>query len=126
MTVCDDAGCCFPDEFAALIEEVKGCCGAKVFAQPSDALGMAAACAVEAIKAGADGVKTAVSNKSYLCAEVFADICRAKGDSLGFACKLDVTGIHRLLSEALPEEAAEQAAAEEVKANSAFSALRAP
>lgn len=39
---------------------------------------------------------------------------------LGFACKLDVMGIHRLLSEALPEEAAEQAAAEEVKANSAF------
>ena len=120
VTVCDDAGCCFPDEFAALIAEIKGCCGAKVFAQPSDALSMAAACAVEAIKAGADGVKTAVSNKSYLSAEVFADICRAKGDSLGFACKLDVMGIHRLLSEALPEEAAEQAAAEEVKANSAL------
>lgn len=120
VTVCDDAGCCFPDEFAALIAEVKGCCGAKVFAQPSDALSMAAACAVEAVKAGADGVKTAVSNKSMLSAEVFADICRAKGDALGFGCKLDVTGIHRLLSNASPEEAAEQAAAEEVKADSSL------
>lgn len=120
VTVCDDAGCCFPDEFAALIAEVKGCCGAKVFAQPSDALSMAAACAVEAVKAGAHGVKTAVSNKSMLSAEVFADICRAKGDALGFGCKLDVTGIHRLLSNASPEEAAEQAAAEEVKADSSL------
>ena len=43
-----------------------------------------------------------------MSAEVFADICRAKGDELGFSCGLDITGIHRMLSEATPEEAEKQ------------------
>lgn len=108
VTLCDDAGTGFPDEIAALVSEVKQACDGKVFVKTSDMLNMAAACAVEAIKAGADGIKTAVGSKLLLSAEVFADICRAKGDELGFSCGLDITGIHRMLSEATPEEAEKQ------------------
>ena len=73
VTVCDDSGICFPEDFAAMVKEIKAVCGLKVYVQPSDALRLAAACAVEALKAGADGIKTAVC-KEYLRADVLADI----------------------------------------------------
>lgn len=117
VTLCDDAGCCFPDELAAAVKEVKGKCGVSVYVQTSDVLSMAAACASDAIKAGADGIKTAVGNKSYLSAEVFADICRAKGDELGFTCGLDITGIHRMLSDAVPAEATTEVEAAAVQSD---------
>ena len=98
VTICDDSGICFPEELAALVAQVKTSCDAKVFVQPSNALNMAAACAVEALKAGADGVKTAAGAKDYLSADTLADILRAKGDALSLASSLDVTAIHNIIS----------------------------
>ncbi|MBQ8894716.1 MAG: hypothetical protein IJ043_09970 [Clostridia bacterium] len=95
VTVCDDSGICFPEDCAALVREIKAACGLKVYLQPSDALSMAAASAIEAIKAGADGIKTAVC-AGYLSANVLADIFRAKKDTLGAEAALDHTAIHNI------------------------------
>ena len=57
VTVCDDSGCFFPEEMAALVREIRGCCDTDIYVQPSNALNMAAACAVEALRVGANGVK---------------------------------------------------------------------
>ncbi|MBQ6824984.1 MAG: hypothetical protein IJP27_10045, partial [Clostridia bacterium] len=58
VTVCDDSGIFFPEDHAARVKELKEACGLKVYVQPSEALSMSAACAMDAIKAGADGIKT--------------------------------------------------------------------
>lgn len=93
VTLCDDAGVFFPEEFASLVEEVKKV-GVSVFVQPSNALTMATATAIACIKAGADGVKTASNSTLYLKTENFADVIRAKGDSLNVTCDIDYTAIH--------------------------------
>ncbi len=97
VTLCDDSGIYFPEDHAALIREIKETCGIKVYVQPSDALSMAAASAIEAVKAGADGIKTAVCNE-YLSADVLADIFRAKKDTLNATTNLDSTAIHKIVA----------------------------
>lgn len=92
VTICDDAGIAFPEDFVKAVSEVKSACPVKVYVQPSDALSMAAACAVASINAGADGVKTSAKG-SYLKPEVFADVVRAKGCDIGIECSVDVTKI---------------------------------
>lgn len=97
VTVCDDSGIYFPEDFARLVKEIKGVCGLQVYVQPSNALSMAAASAMEAIKAGADGIKTAVA-KDALQADVLADIFRVKGDALSAGTSLDTTAIHNIIA----------------------------
>ncbi len=92
VTICDDAGIYFPEDFANAVISLKAVADVAVYVQPSDQLKMAAACAVEAIKAGADGVKCAVS-ENYLTADVLADIFRAKSADLKASCNLDATKI---------------------------------
>ena len=98
VTLCDDGGVYFPEELAALVKEVKAAVDAPVYVQPSNALDMAAACAVAAIAAGADGVKTAAGWDEALPADSLADILRARGEALGVAAKLDVTAIRTILA----------------------------
>ncbi len=97
VTICDDSGVYFPEDYIPLVQEIKAACDLKVYVQPSDALSMAAASAVEAVKAGADGIKTALCT-GYLHAEVLADIFRAKADTLNATCGLDNTGIHNIIA----------------------------
>ena len=99
VTLCDDAGIMIPDEFAEMVADVKSVCSVKVFVKPFNTIGLAAANAVAAVNAGADGVKTSVVGDEMLSAGRFADIIRAKGDSLGVCCELNVQGIHRDISE---------------------------
>ncbi len=106
VTLCDDGGVCFPEELASLVKEVKAACGCPVYVQPSNALNMAAACAIEAVKAGADGVKTAAGSSEYLSADAIADIIRAKGAAMGVEVSLDSTAIHNILSAISTEESA--------------------
>lgn len=93
VTLCDDSGVYFPADLAAAVKEIKAVCNLAVYVCPSNALNMAAACAVEAVRAGADGVKTSVCG-DYLSADVLADIFRVKSDELGAEVSLDVTAIH--------------------------------
>ncbi len=93
ITLCDTAGVYFPEEMAELVKRVKAAAGIAVYVQPSNEMCMAAAITVSAIKAGADGVKTAAGNTAYLSAADFANIIRAKADALCATADLDITAI---------------------------------
>lgn len=97
ITVCDDSGIYFPEDVATAVKEIKASCDIAVYVCPSNALSLAAACAVEAVKAGADGIKTSVTGE-YLSADVLADIFRVKSDELSSCVNLDITAIHNNLS----------------------------
>lgn len=98
VTLCDDNGDYFPEEWSALVSEVKAQCGALIYVMPSNKLNMAAAGAVEAIKAGADGVVTSAVGESFLASADVAEIIRAKGEALGVESDLDVTAIRNIFS----------------------------
>ena len=97
MTVCDDAGEATFNDYKVMVEKIKGACDIKLFVQPSNALSMAAASAVVAIKAGVDGIKTSAVGE-YLSAEVLADIFRAKKYQMDAECGLDVTKVSTITS----------------------------
>jgi pyruvate/oxaloacetate carboxyltransferase len=97
ITICDDSDIFFPEDYAPMIQEIKAAADIKVYIQPSDALSMAAASAVSAIAAGADGIKTAAA-KDYLKADILADIFRAKTETLSAATGLDSTAIHNIMN----------------------------
>ena len=92
VTICDDAGIAFPEDYATLVEKIKAVCDAKVLVQPSNALSLAGASAISAIKAGADGVKTSIIGE-YLCPSVLSDIFRAKKFNLDADCVVDVANV---------------------------------
>ncbi len=118
ITLCDTAGICFPEELAAITAKAKAAAGeAAVYVCPSDEMKMAAACAVAAIAAGADGVKTAVGDKNSLSAADLANIIRHKGENLGIESTLDVTAIRgseNKIAEIVAEESAVADTAEAV------------
>lgn len=92
VCISDDSGVAFPEEFFKLVSAIKSVSDVDVFVQPSDQLSLATACAIESIKAGADGVKTSVCGK-YLSMANFADVVRAKGIDFGFSSDVDVTNV---------------------------------
>ncbi len=100
VTLCDDAGIMMPQEMAKMVADVKSVCDIAVSVMPSNELNMAAANAVAAINAGADGVETC-SSDNWLQAGVLSDIIRKKGIDLGVESHLDATVIHRNLEEML-------------------------
>ena len=108
ITVCDDAGILLPDEAAALVADIKTECDLPLYICLSDAISMAAACAVCAIKAGADGVKTAMSGENVLLTQKFSDVIKIKGNELGVETSLKLTEIQRDIKETMkkimPEE----------------------
>lgn len=92
VCICDSEGVAFPQDFANAIKEIKAVCNVKVFVEPSNNLSMASASAIEAINAGADGVKTAVCG-NYLSTPLFAEIIRAKKFDLNIDCAIDVANV---------------------------------
>ena len=98
ISISDDAGEALPDDYANMVKEIKSVCNAKVFVIPSNALSMSAYCAVQAIRAGADGVKTSVCG-NYLCPTVFSDIVKTKKFDLDIECDIDVTCVKTITAE---------------------------
>ena len=98
VTLCDDAGVMTPKAFADMVRDVKNAVSVPVYACPSDAIYMAAATAVEAISAGADGVKTTIAVENTLQVAHFADVVRVLGAAEDITCGLNQTGIHRALA----------------------------
>ncbi len=88
VTLCDDAGTFLPEEFASLVKAVKAKCDVKVYVKVSNAISMAAAAAISAISAGADGVKCTISSSDTLRCDKFAQIVRTKGELLGICVNL--------------------------------------
>lgn len=98
VTICDDAGVAFPSELAELTSEVVSAVpSALVYVAPSDKISLANACAIAAIENGASGIKTSTVGDG-LRPDKFADLVRAKGDSLNIDCALDCTAIHNTVS----------------------------
>ena len=97
ITLVDDAGDAFPEDYFDLVKKVKGASSLKVLVMPSDKLKLSASSALQAIKAGADGVVTSTVG-AYLKASVLSDITRAKKYDLDAECNLDVTKIKTILS----------------------------
>ncbi|MBQ6268294.1 MAG: hypothetical protein IJK64_11055 [Clostridia bacterium] len=93
-TLCDDAGVYMPEEFAAKIRAVKAAVDLPLYVQVSNAIAMAAADALAALAAGADGVKTAITGKQVLTTDQFAEVLKVKGESLGICAGLKQTEIH--------------------------------
>ena len=92
ITVCDDAGEAIIEDYASIVKKIKAVCDIKVFVQPSDSFSMASACAVEAIKAGADGVKVSTYG-NYLSLSVFSEIIKSKKYLLDVDCNIDYTNV---------------------------------
>ncbi len=98
ITICDDNGQALPEDYAGLAQKIKAICDIKVFVQPSNALSMSASSAVQALKAGADGIKTSVIGE-YLSVSVLSDIIRAKKFDLGVESSVDVTNVKSIVEE---------------------------
>lgn len=98
VTLCDDAGVMMPEEFAEMVSDVKSASDIAVYVMTSDALSMAAACAVAALKSGADGVETSAFENALDIAK-FSDIIRQRGGDIGVECKVDAASIHRTVDE---------------------------
>lgn len=109
ITICDDSGVFFPEDYAKLIGELKAAADIAIYICPNDALSMAAASAIAAIHAGAAGVKTAAA-VDYLRADTLADIFRAKKDALNAEVALDHTAIHNLIGNIFANGAPAEAA----------------
>ena len=113
ITLCDDNGEAFPEDFASIIKEIKAECDIKVFVQPSDKFKLSSACAIESIKAGADGLKTAIIG-DYLKTEVVSDIFRAKKFDMDAEISVDATNIKTLSKAILTAAKIEDANADDV------------
>ena len=92
ITVCDSEGVAFPEDFENIVKEIKNVSSIDVYVQTSDNLKLATACAIQSIKAGADGIKTTVSGK-YLTLSVASDLFTNKGYQLQAQCDVDSTNV---------------------------------
>lgn len=117
ITLCDDAGEALIEDYELLVKEIKSACDIKVFVQPSDNFSMASACAVGAIKAGADGVKVSTVG-NYLSLNVFSDIIKSKKYLLDVDCDVDYTNVFTI-DQAINSIAttSEQTSSEEIQHN---------
>lgn len=115
IVICDDAGDAFPEDFFALVKEVKAQCDVQVLVKPSNKLALSASCALEAIKAGADGVVTSVCG-NYLSPIVISDIVRAKKYDINTECDLDVCNV-KTISNIINGIACDQIEEEQVSIN---------
>lgn len=101
ITLCDTAGTALPEELAQLVKCVKQAVDVPVYVQVSDKLGMAVACALAAISAGAEGIKCAMAGNEALSVGKFSDAVTARGDVLGICTGLQNTKIHASVEDML-------------------------
>jgi len=103
VTVCDTASVMMPDEFAAFLEklraDVPALANVRLGVQCSNGLGVGLACAIAAIKAGADEIKcasgiTGIPSEKEICAFI-----KNRGDSYGVSCSLKASEISRITSQ---------------------------
>ncbi len=100
VTLCDAAGLMFPDEFAAFLEDVKRDVpelqGVRLGVLCNNALSMAGACAMAAVRAGATEIKAASCDSQVTRIPEFAAILRNRGDALGVCCDIRHAEIKRI------------------------------
>ena len=103
VTLCDAAGLMFPEEFSAFVEDVKQnvpeTAGVKLGVLCSNALSMAGACAIAAIRAGVDEIKTVSCSGDVTALDDIAAILKNRGDSFGLACSVRHAEIKRITAQ---------------------------
>ncbi|MBR6570701.1 MAG: hypothetical protein IKK75_09635 [Clostridia bacterium] len=103
VTLCDAAGLMFPEEFTAFIGDVKAnvpeIAGAKLGVLCSNALSMAGACAIAAIRAGADEIKAVSCASDVTALSDIAAILKNRGDSFGLSCTIRHAEIRRITAQ---------------------------
>lgn len=101
VTICDSAGLSLPDEMAMLVKDVRQAIGEQVTLgiRCGNELGLAAACAVAALQAGADEIKTACEDANGLNAGNVAHILRYRGADLDLESSMDATRVNRTATE---------------------------
>ena len=95
IVLSDTSGTALPDGIKDIVSDVKKAVGVPVYADVSDRIHLAAACALSAVEAGADGVRCSSYGDDVLNTVEFADLIADKGLSLGVTTGLDVTKTHR-------------------------------
>ncbi len=98
VTLCDSAGIMLPDEFAALIRELREktqLASVALCVQCSDELSLANACALAAIQNGADGIKVCSKDGGCVSLEEFSALIRARGAELNVSSAVRITELSR-------------------------------
>ena len=103
VTLCDAAGLMFPEEFSAFIEDVMAhvpeTAQIRLGVLCSDALSMAGACAIAAIRAGVDEIKTVSCASDVTALPDIAAILKNRGDSFGLSCGVRHAEIKRITAQ---------------------------
>lgn len=101
ITLCDNAGRMLPGEAAQFTINTLSALPSRdtisVSVSFPDNIQMSVACAVAALSAGADGVKTAVGNNE--CSDIYplSEIIRDRGEALEMYCALNTTDLRRCI-----------------------------
>ena len=99
VTLCDTAGILLPQELNAFVARVRseapGMHGASLGVQCSNAMDMSCACAVEAIRAGADEIKVSACDSQYPLLESLLNVLRMRASEFGVELGVDVTRVTR-------------------------------
>ena len=101
ITICDDAGISLPEEIAALTEKVSSAVSIPVYVQVSDKISMAVAAALSAVKAGAQGLKCAMTGEDILLTGEICDAVSVCEGRLEAQTNLDKTKIHASIDDML-------------------------
>lgn len=99
ITLCDTAGILLPDEFGAFVESLYSAVpsleGKELYVSVSDEMGMAAACAAAAVKAGATGIKCTAVEAGLPTLSQAAVFFEKKGSALDINSALRTTDLTR-------------------------------
>ena len=101
VTVSDAAGTFLPDEFYVAVSDIRAMLpeDVRLGVQCSNELFLADACAVAAVRAGADEVKTMAFGNSTTSLKRFPRILNACSDRCGAVCGVGLTGLEHCLSQ---------------------------
>lgn len=97
VTVCDAAGDLLPDEFYKLVKQIKESLpeNVKLGVRCSNEFYMADSCAIAAVRAGADEIKTAPFGNFTVSLERFVKILNVKSDVCNVICDVHTTELQR-------------------------------
>jgi len=101
VTICDAAGDILPQDFSSMVKEIKSILpqDVRLGVKCANDLYLADTCAVAAVAAGADEVKTAPFGNYTTSLERFMRIISAKPDVFKIKCSVQTTEIQRVVSQ---------------------------
>ena len=101
VTVCDTAGTMLPDEFRAAVAAIRAEIpeGVDLGVRCSNELYIAESCAMAAIQAGADEVKTAACGDFTAALDKLTHILKVRGGEAGLTCGVRATELQRAIAQ---------------------------